>query len=128
MNYTLYVARKAKGWSVSQAASETGILLPIYKTLESGELIIKTDTAEKLSTAYGAEPSAFLASEGRIVNYNDGDHSKGIVNSETFHENWDSNFTKEIFEKMQKERDKLLKENLSLKSKLAKMEEKISIR
>ncbi|HEY2580523.1 MAG TPA: helix-turn-helix transcriptional regulator [Mucilaginibacter sp.] len=65
MNRLLYVARKAKGWSVGQLAKVLEITEEDYNGLEHSLSDLSPKQALKLAKFYEIEPELFLYNDGR---------------------------------------------------------------
>lgn len=114
MRNTLIVTREMKKWSPPQVASELGITSDEYQRLENGEGLMTIKIAQKLGELYDISPEYFLNNEAKVINYNTGTFSKGVIHAVTFHENKES-------ESGIKDLIKIIE---SLKSELAKSKKK----
>lgn len=57
-----------------------------YSEIENGKRKITEPVAEKLAAYYGVNREVFLPDSQAIFNHNNGENSKGIVNTEQYYE------------------------------------------
>lgn len=103
---TMRILRESKGYSQEYVGSMLGIEQNTYSKLESGQIRLTVDRISKLAKLYDVTPDLLVSNELPIVNYNNGKFSKGIVNND----NYDSQYSKELYEKMLLLKDQLIEE------------------
>jgi transcriptional regulator with XRE-family HTH domain len=112
-NKVLKILREQNNYSQEYVASILNISQNTYSNLEAGRSKLTVDRVKLLAELYKIEPEYFVSDDLPIVNYNTGTYSKGIVNSERYHEGSESQ--KELYSKLLMEKDE---QNQLLRSEL----------
>ena len=106
MRNVLIVPREMNKWSVAKVASELGITSDEYQKLESGEGRITIKIAQDLGELYNIAPEYFLSNESKVINYNTGTFSKGIIHAVTFLEGKEDKLASDEMNNLLKEQKK----------------------
>lgn len=103
---TLRILRESKGYSQEYVGSFLGIEQNTYSKLETGQTRLTLNRINKLAELYNVTTDLLLSNELPIVNYNNGQFSKGIVNAE----NYLSQNPSALYEKLLSLKDQFIEE------------------
>jgi len=119
-NKIMRVLREANGYTQEYIASELGINQNTYSKLESGQTRLTVDRMKKLAELYKVNPEYFLNEEATIINYNTGNRSRAIINTQNYHDNHDQRSIQKLYDKLLADKDQTIE---FLKAEISEMRE-----
>lgn len=119
-NKIMRILREVNGYTQEYVASELGINQNTYSKLESGQTKLTVERVKRLAELYSIDPDYFFSEEAPIINYNTGNKSRAIINTQNYHDNLETKPLQRLYEKLLNEKDQQLE---LLKSELSEIRE-----
>jgi len=100
----LRLLREAKNWNQEQVAEKLGITQNAYSKIESGQTRLTVERLNELAAIFEVEPEYLMNNDLPVINNNNGNHSKSIINPHNYYET-----QKELIDDLLKSKDEQIK-------------------
>lgn len=101
------ILREKKNWGQDVLAEKLGISQPAVSKLESGQIKLSWETAEKLANIFEVDPEYFF--DSKVNNYISNNDKVNQLYNSTYNDN-EIDFIKELYASQIKAKDMLLEE------------------
>lgn len=121
------ILREKQHWGQDVLAEKLGISQPAVSKLESGQIKLSWETAEKLAKIFEVDPEYFF--DSKVNNYISNNDKVNQLYNSTYNDN-EIDFIKELYESQIKAKDLLLEERneriMELKKEVSDLKAKLS--